>query len=186
MMADDHHKRNLLVKQLLPSKTSLGSLDWVVMLVKENAPHRETIYSGRCDPVLLCRRGKSPRRNPGMLSTLTCADTYKRTIWEPWDQPPNPQRGHGTEPDADLASPELRLATARQDPQPRSGQGLGGLGWRHRCSTPNGAQGLQPRFTTLSHSTKSLTQLSLLQSNPRNRRNRCDFTDGYFPVRVPI
>lgn len=61
-----------------------------------------------------------------MLNVLTCTDRYKQTIWEPWDQPPNLPRGHGMEPDADLALPELRLATARQDTQPRSKAGAGG------------------------------------------------------------
>ena len=61
-----------------------------------------------------------------------------------------------------------------------------GLSSKHWCTIPNRAQELQSTFATQNQNTKSLTRLSFLQSNPRNRRNRCDFTDGYFPLQVLI
>lgn len=48
----------------------------------------------------------------------------------------------------------------------------------------NWAQGQWSKLAIQKQNARSLTQLSLLQSNPRNRRNQHHFTDGYFPLEV--
>lgn len=48
----------------------------------------------------------------------------------------------------------------------------------------NWAQGQWSKLATRKQNARTLTELSLLQSNPRNRRNQHNFTDGYFPLEV--
>jgi len=50
-----------------------------------------------------------------MLSILPCADRYKQTTWELWEQAANPPREHAPEPGTALALPDLRSAVASED-----------------------------------------------------------------------
>lgn len=164
-MADDHHKRDLLVKQLLPSKTSLGSLDWVVTLVKENVPDRKTIYSGRCNPLIL-----SCCANMGNFHTGTLGCSMSSPALTGTNRPSgNPGTSHQIYR-GDMEWSQMLTLHCQSSAWPWQGsthslgpkQGPRGLSWKHRCTIPNGAQGLQSHFTTLNRNTKSLTQLSFL------------------------